>query len=129
AAYEPDQLRVFVNQARGALVASQNRYTSAWQQLAATMNTPNMPVPDLVDRPDMPVPLEDYNATVSHVLSLNTEIRAARNLPLKARLALRLAEVPPIPDIMAYITIQKDFTTPGLNRATYNTQFGLPLPI
>ncbi|MGE5191250.1 MAG: TolC family protein [Deltaproteobacteria bacterium] len=129
AAYEPPALRAFANQARAALAAARNRYTSAWQQMTATLNSPNMPVADLVDHPDMPVPVEDYDAAVTHVLSTNTEVRAARNGPLKARLVLRLAEITPIPDINAYLTLQRDFTTPALPRTTYNMQLGVPLPI
>jgi cobalt-zinc-cadmium efflux system outer membrane protein len=129
AAYEPPALRAFANQARAALAAAQNRYKSAWQQLTATLNAPNMPVADLVDHPEMPVPIEDFDATVSHVLSMNTEIRAARNGPVKAQLVLRLAEITPIPDISAYLTLQRDFTTPTLPRTTYNMQIGVPLPI
>ena len=129
AAYEPPQLRAFANQARAALAAARNRYISAWQQLTATLNMPNMPVADPLDHPDMPVPIENYDAAITHVLSTNTEARAARNGPVKARLVVRLAEITPIPDIAAYLTLQRDFTTPGLPRTTYNTQIGFPLPI
>jgi cobalt-zinc-cadmium efflux system outer membrane protein len=129
AAFEPAQLLIFVYQARGALNAAQNRYKSAWQQLTSILNVPYLPVADLADHPAMPVPIEDYDAAVTHVLSTNTEARAARNGPLKARLAVRLEEIRPIPDINFYVTVQKDFTTPGTNRATYNSQFGVPLPI
>ncbi len=129
AGYEPMQLRIFADQSRANLVAARNRYISAWQQLTATLNVPNLPLADLVDEPELAVPQLDYDAAVSHVLSMNTEIRAARNGPIRARLALRYAEITPIPDVYAYITVQKDFTTPGLPHASYNTQFGMPLPI
>jgi cobalt-zinc-cadmium efflux system outer membrane protein len=129
AAFEPAQLRTFVYQGQGALIAAQNRYKSAWQQLTSILNLPYLPVADLADHPGMAVPLEDYDVAVSHVLSANTEARAARNGPWRARLAVRLAEVTPIPDINFYVTVQKDFTTPGTNRATYNSQFGMPIPL
>lgn len=129
AVYEPMQLRAVAVQARGALWGARNRYIAAWKQLMATLNTPNMPLADLADHPDISVPQVEYDAAVSHVLSMNTEARQARNGPLRARLVLRLAEVTPIPDIYAYITVQKDFTTPGLPHASYNTQFGVPVPI
>ena len=129
AAYEPMQLRNFADQARANLVAARNRYISAWQQLTATLNVPDLPLADLVDEPELAVPQLDYDTAVSHVLSMNTEIRVARNGPMRARLALRYAEITPIPDVYAYITVQKDFTTPGLPHASYNTQFGMPLPV
>jgi cobalt-zinc-cadmium efflux system outer membrane protein len=129
AAYEPMQLRNFADQARANLVAARNRYISAWQQLTATLNVPDLPLADLVDEPELAVPILDYDAAVSHALSMNTEIRMARNGPMRARLALRFAEITPIPDLYAYITVQKDFTTPGLPHASYNTQLGMPLPV
>jgi len=129
AAYEPTQLRTFAVQSRGTLVAARQRYISAWKQLTATLNASDMPLSDLVDDPDLGVPQIDYDEAISHILSMNTEIRAARNGPLKARLALRLAEITPIPDLYAYVTVQKDFTNPNLPRATYNTQIGMPLPV
>ena len=43
--------------------------------------------------------------------------------------ALKFAEITPIPDIYAYITVQKDFTTPGLPHASYNAQLGMPVPV
>jgi cobalt-zinc-cadmium efflux system outer membrane protein len=129
AVFEPMQLRTFVEQSRATLVAARNRYISAWQQLTATLNAPGLPLADLVDVPELSVPQLDYDAAVSHVLSMNTEIRAARNGPIRARLSLRLAEITPIPDVYAYITVQKDFTTPGLPHASYNTQFGMPIPV
>jgi hypothetical protein len=90
---------------------------------------PARPVADLADSPDISVPLVDFDATVTHVLSTNTEARAARNGPMRARLALRLAEVTPIPDVFVYGTYQRDFTNPALGRTTYNTQVGIPVPI
>jgi cobalt-zinc-cadmium efflux system outer membrane protein len=129
AAFEPMQLRTFVEQSRAALVAARNRYIAAWEQLRSTLNAPDLPLADLADDPDLAAPLLDYDAAISHVLSMNTEIRAARNGPIRARLSLRLAEITPIPDVYAYITVQKDFTTPGLPHASYNTQFGVPVPV
>jgi len=129
AVYEPLQLLTLAVQARGGLVAARNRYIAAWKQLTATLNMPDLQPADLIDNPDMAVPLVDYDATVSHVLSANTEVRAARNGPLRARLALRLAEVTPVPDVFVYGTFQRDFTVPTLGRTTYNTQVGVPVPI
>jgi hypothetical protein len=69
------------------------------------LNVPYLPVADLADHPEMPVPIEDFDVAATHVLSMNTEARAARNGPLRARLALRLAEITPIPDINFYVTV------------------------
>jgi cobalt-zinc-cadmium efflux system outer membrane protein len=129
AVYEPLQLLTLAVQSKGGLVAAWNDYTSAWKQLTATLNIPDLQPADLVDDPDMEVPLVDFDAAVTHVLSMNTEARAARNGPLRAKLALKLAEKIPIPDVFAYGTFQRDFTVPTLGRTTYNTQIGIPVPI
>jgi cobalt-zinc-cadmium efflux system outer membrane protein len=129
AAYEPFQLRTFAVQSRAALVAARNSYVTAWKQMTATLNVPDMPLADVVDDPAMPVPDVDFDSAVTHILSSNTEARAARNGPMKARLVLRLAEITPMPDVNLYATFQRDFTTPGFGRTTYNTQIGVPIPI
>ena len=129
APFEPEFLRVLAVQARGNLVAARNNYIVAWKQLTATLNLPDLPLGDLADNPTISVPQIDYDNAVSHVLSMNTEARTARNGPMRARLALRLAEVMPVPDVFVFGTFQRDFTTPGLPRTSYNTQVGIPLPI
>jgi cobalt-zinc-cadmium efflux system outer membrane protein len=129
AVYEPMQLRTLAVQARGALLAARQSYIATWKQLAATLNVPALPLADLADHPDIPVPDIDYDAAVSHVLSMNTEVKTARNAPIQAQLALRLAEVTPFPDVFVYATFQRDFTTPGQGRTSYNSQVGIPLPI
>lgn len=129
APYEPAWLRTLAVQSRGALVAARNNYVTAWKQLTATINAPELPLADLVDSPGIAVPQLDYDTAVSHILSSHTEAQTARNMPIRARLDLRLAEITPIPDVSIYGTVQRDFTTPGLGRTTYNTQIGMPLPI
>lgn len=129
AAYEPMQLRVLAVQARAALVQAQNRYASAWKQLAAATGIPDLPLSELEGLPDMKVPVIDYNAAVSHMLANHTDILTARNGENRARIDLRREQISPIPDVMVYSAIQRDFTTPGTPRTTYNLQVGVPLPI
>lgn len=129
APYQPAWLRALAVQSRGDLVAARNNYVTAWKQLTATLNSPQMPLADLADSPGISVPQVDYDAAISHILTENTEAKISRNMPIRARLDLRLAEITPIPDVNIYGTFQRDFTTPGLGRTTYNTQIGMPLPI
>jgi len=129
AAYEPMQLRVLAVQARAALVQAQNRYASAWKQLAAAIGIPDLPLAELEGKPDVLVPAIDYDAAVSYLLGSHTAILTARNAEHRARIDLRREEVAPIPDVLVYSAIQRDFTTPGAARTTYNVQLGLPLPI
>lgn len=129
AAYEPMQLRVLAEQARVALSQAQNRYDSAWRQLAAALGVPELPPTPLDGRADLAVPVIDYDEALEHVLANNTDLLTARNGEMQARIMLRLAEVTPIPDVNVYSAIQKDFTTPPVTRTTYNLQIGVPVPI
>jgi outer membrane protein, heavy metal efflux system len=128
-AYEPAQLRTLAVQARAALITAQNRYVSAWKQLAATVGVPDLPPAQLEGRADMPVPVLDYDRLLVWVLNNYPDVLAARNLQTQARLQLRLQEVTPIPDLQVYGTYQQDFTTPGFARTSYNMQVGVPVPV
>ncbi|MGQ0637422.1 MAG: TolC family protein, partial [Planctomycetaceae bacterium] len=129
AAYEPMQLRALAVQARGAFAQARNRYVSAWKQLAAALGEPDLPATALAGRVDLPYHPVDFEAAISHMLTYNSDMLAARNLEFQKRLELRLAEVIPIPNINLYTAIQKDFTTPPVSRTTYNVQLGVPVPI
>jgi cobalt-zinc-cadmium efflux system outer membrane protein len=60
---------------------------------------------------------------------VHPNVLAGANLLAQARTQLTLERVTPIPDVYVYGTFQKDFTTPGLQNVSYNTQVGMPLPI
>ena len=60
AAYEPMQLRVLAIQARATLVQARNRYYSAWKQLAAVVNRPDMPPTQLAGNLSIPIPMLRY---------------------------------------------------------------------
>ena len=127
--YEPIQLRALAVQARTALNQARNRYDSAWRQLAATVGVPDMQIGELDGNPDLAIPAVDYDAALPYVLSNHTDVVAARNSEVQARINLRLQEVTPIPDLIFYTALQKDFTTAPVYRLTYNMQVGVPVPI
>jgi cobalt-zinc-cadmium efflux system outer membrane protein len=127
--YEPAQLRSLANQARGALVQAQNRYISAWKQLAAIAGLPELPTAELEGRADMLLPPVNYDKMLSRVLNNHPDVLAARNLEAQSRLQLQLQRVTPVPDVQLYGTLQRDFTVPSLPRTTYNMQVGVPLPL
>lgn len=128
APYEPMQLRALAVQARAHLLQAQNRYRSAWKQLAAVINQPDMPPTALAGRPDMPLPQFRFDDVSPKVLAQHTDIAAATNNVLKSRYLLRLAEVTPIPDVMVRSVVQKDYTTPPFN-TTANVEVSIPVPI
>ncbi|HEY5311063.1 MAG TPA: TolC family protein, partial [Pirellulales bacterium] len=115
AAYEPMQLRVLAMQARGALVAARNRYFAAWNQLAATVNVPNLPPAQLAGSLNVAIPALGYDALKRAVWERHPDILAARNSEQQARINLRFEEVTPIPDLYLYGTLQRDNTlnSPG----------------
>jgi cobalt-zinc-cadmium efflux system outer membrane protein len=129
AGFEPVQLRGLAFLANAQLVAAQNSYVAAWKTLATKLGLPLMPPTALQGSADMPVPAITYEAALRRMLSVHPDLHMGRNVQGKARLALRLEQVKPIPDVFVYGTFQKDFTTPGMPHTSYNTQVGVPLPI
>jgi cobalt-zinc-cadmium efflux system outer membrane protein len=129
AAFEPAQLRSLADQARVLQVQAQNRYISAWKQLAAEMGLPQMPPSPLEGRADMPIPVVTYEGALNRVLALHPDVLIGQNMESQARVALRLAELTPVPDVYLYGTFQKDFTTPAFPNTSYNVQLGVPLPL
>ena len=129
APFEPMALRVLAMQARTTLIQAQDRYISAWKQLAATMNLPDMPPTELAGRPDMPFPIYRYDEALARIVAGgHSELLTAQYGILKAQYQLRLAEVQPVPDVFARGVLQRDYTTPPFN-ASVNVQIGIPLAI
>ena len=129
APYEPAQLRGLADLSRAQLILARNSYVAAWKTLAARLGLPQMPRAALQGRADMPVPVLTFEAALNRTLSVHPDINMGRNMQAKARTALRLEQVRPIPDVFVYGTFQKDFTTPGVPSTSYNTQVGVPLPL
>ncbi len=129
AAYELSQLNGLVNQARAILVQSQNRYLSAWKQLAVATGVPELPLATLEGRVDMPVPNHNYDVLFERMLSVHPDLHASRNLESQSRLELQLQKVIPIPDITVGGALQNDSTVPGYQRTSYNLNVSVPIPI
>jgi cobalt-zinc-cadmium efflux system outer membrane protein len=128
AAYEPMQIRVLASEARNRLTQAQNRYQTAWKQLAATLGTPLMPLTALAGQIDMPVPHFDHDRVLDHVLTRHSDVLSARLGVDKARFLARLAEVQPYPDLTLRVGFQKDYTTPPFGTiANVNVAFPFPL--
>ncbi len=78
AAYEPMQLRVLALEARTALIQARNRYFSAWNQLAAVANAPNLPPTQLAGDPNVPIPALRFDILRSIVWERHPDILAAQ---------------------------------------------------
>jgi len=127
--YEPAQLRTLVEVARATLVAAQNSYVASWKKLGATVGVPDLRPSQLAGQADSTPPEIKYEDAVERMWTVHPDVLAGRNMIARARYQLRLDQVKPIPDVYAYLTVQKDFTTPGVNHVAYNSQIGVPLPL
>ena len=128
AAYEPLQLRVFAMQARTSLAQARNRYFAALRQLAAAMSLDGLPPLPLKANLFEPLPGLDPTLLEHHVLTHHSDVQVARNSVAQARIDIRQAEVVPIPDVLLYSTVQKDFTGPPFG-TTVNVQASMPIPV
>jgi cobalt-zinc-cadmium efflux system outer membrane protein len=128
AAYEPLQLRVMVAQSRAAVVQAQQRYAAARRRLTAALGLPQMPLGELIGRPDMPIPAINYDAALAVMLANHTDLTTARNKVVQTQRLLQLARVTPRPNIDTYLAVQHDYTfNPGTT--TVNVQVGGPIPV
>jgi cobalt-zinc-cadmium efflux system outer membrane protein len=128
APYEPVQLSGLAWITRGALIQARNRYVAAWNQLAAAMGVPALPLTQLAGEADMPVPVYEYDRVLKRVLQMHTDVRTAQNSLIQARYSLRLAEVTPYPDLDMRIMVQKDNTTIPHEIAP-SIVLGVPIPL
>jgi cobalt-zinc-cadmium efflux system outer membrane protein len=127
--YEPLQVYVQAEQARAALVQARNRYVSAWKQLAATLNRPEMEPALLAGRADAAVPRFEYDKALQRVLANHTDVRTAEVAAQKARYSLRLQEVTPVPDLVVGGTLINDLTPPGPATVVASVNVGMTVPL
>ena len=113
AGYQPAQLRTLVVQARSALVQSQNRYISAWKQMAAhvaylaCLGDTGRSRGYAAARSELRRPLGEGSERLSR------RAGHTHNLEAQARINLRLQQVTPVPDVTVYAGFFKDYTDPG----------------
>src|SRR5262249_53731720 len=101
---------------------------TAWRQLAAAIGLPGMPATQLAGRVDTALPVFHYEAIRDRILARHTDVLTAQNDILRARLALRLARITPIPDFDLQLKGQKDNTAfPHL--WTTSVQLTFPVPV
>jgi cobalt-zinc-cadmium efflux system outer membrane protein len=122
------QIRVLAVQARASLIQSQNRYLSAWKQLAAVMGTPTLPLTAVAGKIDMSVPQFEHDRVLEYVLANHSDVQTAQLAVEKNRFLARLAEVQPYPDLTVHAAFQKDYTTPPFGTVA-NITVGLPFPL
>jgi cobalt-zinc-cadmium efflux system outer membrane protein len=126
AGYEPLQLYAQAVQARNVLVQAEVSYRANWQQLAAALGQPNLPLSPLTGRVDLPVPVIDPEGARARIVEAHTDILSARNRILQAEVNLRLQKLNRAPDLLTNFVYQYDGA--ALN-PQFNMQLGIPVPV
>lgn len=126
AAFEVAALEAVVEQTRTSLIQSRNRYVSAWKQLAASANAPDMPPAPLAGRVDAPLPRYRYDVLRDRLLAVHTDLRIARNDIAQAETALTQAQRVPIPDLQNHFYFQNDNQA---NSFQMGISLGAPIPV
>jgi cobalt-zinc-cadmium efflux system outer membrane protein len=126
AAFEAAALRAVVGQVRANLIQARNRYASAWRQLAATANAPDLPLAVLAGRPDDTAPALRYEALRDRLLAVHTDLAAAQNQVAQAERSLTLERRRPIPDLENNFYFQNDTQA---NSFQLGVQVGVQVPV
>jgi cobalt-zinc-cadmium efflux system outer membrane protein len=114
--------------ARGALEQAAQHSSDARKQLAAAVGVAEVPESRLDDRFDPPLPVFDRAEAAEHVLRRHTDVLAADNAWMKARIQLQAAQRRDVQFVALRMALQKD---EDANPATPSkgSQVGLPLPV
>ena len=128
APYEPMYLRALAGQARGALIQSRNRRTSAWKQLAAAIGMPTLPPTQLAGRLDIPIPNFDQACILRKILTDHTDVLTATTSLQQAEFQLKLNRLTPIPDPTLRLMVQRDSTGPPFGTSP-SVVLTFPIPV
>jgi cobalt-zinc-cadmium efflux system outer membrane protein len=128
AANKPDVLQAHVEarQEKAALANARALYDAAWQQLAAYVGNPCLPIGRLEGNLDAPGAAPDYDAALTHLLEASPELQIARAEITRNQIGLKREKVEPIPNIQASVSNGYDFET--RNDVT-SVQLGVRLPL
>jgi cobalt-zinc-cadmium efflux system outer membrane protein len=120
------QARIEARLERVALENARALYLAAWQQLAAFVGNPCLPVGRLQGDLEPPGALPDFEAALCHLLEASPEIQVARAEVSRNQVALRREQVEPIPNVQVRVGNGYDFET--RNDVT-SLSVGVRLPI
>jgi cobalt-zinc-cadmium efflux system outer membrane protein len=128
AANRPDLLeaRIEARQERVALEKARTRYEAAWQQLAALVGEPSLPMVRLTGDLEAVPAVPDMQATLGHLLEASPEIQIARAEIARTEISLKREQVEPIPNVQVQVANGYDFET---RRDVTNVQLGVRLPV
>lgn len=98
---QPDVLeaRVDAGRARLDLLAARSAQESVWQELAATVGDPALPMTTLAGKLDDPLPAIDPKQAIATILSQSPEVQTATEGVTRAEEALKRARAEKLPDV------------------------------
>jgi cobalt-zinc-cadmium efflux system outer membrane protein len=128
AANRPDllQARIEARQERVALENARTLYLSAWQQMAAFIGNPSLPVGRLHGDLEAPGGVPDFDTTLAHLLEASPELQVARAEVTRNQFAVKREQVEPIPNVQVRVSNGYDFET--RNNVT-SVSVGVRLPL
>jgi cobalt-zinc-cadmium efflux system outer membrane protein len=130
AANKPDllQAEIEAQQEKVALENARALFQAAWEQLAALVGEPCLPLARLQGDLEAIEPLPDVCATLDHLLAASPEILIARAEIARGQFALRREQVEPIPNVQVRVSSGYDFEEDGRKVVT-TVNLGVRLPI
>ena len=131
APFEASALLAITGQAELALSQSRNGHTSAWKQLAASINAADLPPAPLVGKADEALPRYRYEALRQQMLAGHTDILVARNSVVQAERTILREQAKPIPDVQNQFYFQQDTAAKaqGLPNFQMGAQIGVQVPL
>jgi cobalt-zinc-cadmium efflux system outer membrane protein len=115
-----------VNDAKVALLTTQNQYPALWQHLAALIGSPHLPPGPLAGDLDQAALPLDWDSALSRLLAESPELQAAQAHVTRDQITVRREKVQPIPDIQLQGAAGYSFET---RNAVATAEAGVKLPI
>jgi cobalt-zinc-cadmium efflux system outer membrane protein len=106
--FEAAALRAIYGQSEIALVQARNRYVSAWKQMAATLNAPDLPPGPLAGVVDQPAPRYHFAALRELMLARHTDLAVVSQQVAQAEYAVTQARRKVVPDVTYYNYFEHD---------------------
>jgi cobalt-zinc-cadmium efflux system outer membrane protein len=131
AAFEASALLALTGQAELALTQSRNRYAGAWKQLAAAINSTDLPPEPLAGRVAEPLPRYHWESLRDQMLANHTDVIVAKNSAAQAERDIAKEQAKPIPDLQNQFYYQQDTQAKalGLRNFQMGAQIGVTVPL
>jgi cobalt-zinc-cadmium efflux system outer membrane protein len=120
------QARIEARQERVAWTNARTQYTAAWQQFAAFLGDPGLPVAAVDGDLEKPGAVPDFDGALAHLLEASPEMLVARAEVRRSEFGLKREQVERIPNVQVQVANGYDFET--RNDVT-SVSIGVRLPV